>query len=123
MDIMDALPYVRDRQRVQRRLNRLRKRFLALVIKANPECFDCGGRLAPGCFPARIPPEAANLHGLMRRAEFQLAMIRLHAECRNRELLTEQNSSLKNWDTETSRSSPERHDCSARTDDPAVVIL
>ena len=72
---------VRYRQRVQKRLTRLRKRLLAFVIKANPECFDHGGRLAPGCFPARIPPEAANLHGLMRRAECKLAMIRCHAEC------------------------------------------
>jgi hypothetical protein len=72
---------VRYQQRVQKRLSRLRKRLLAFVIKANPECFDHGGRLAPGCFPARIPPEAANLHGLMRRAECKLAMIRCHAEC------------------------------------------
>ena len=55
--------------------------LLAFVIKANPECFDHGGWLAPGCFPARIPPEAASLHGLMRRAECKLAMIRCHAEC------------------------------------------
>jgi hypothetical protein len=72
---------VRYQQRVQKRLTRLRKRLLAFVINANPECFDHGGRLAPGCFPARIPPEAANLHGLMRRAECKLAMIRCHAEC------------------------------------------
>jgi hypothetical protein len=72
---------VRYRQRVRKRLIRLRKRLLAFVIKANPECFDHHGRLAPGCFPARIPPEAANLHGLMRRAECKLAMIRCHAEC------------------------------------------
>src|SRR6266446_10202673 len=76
MDIVAALPDVRYRQRVQKRLTRLRKRLLAFVIKANPECFDHGGRLAAGCFPARIPPEAANLHGLMRRAECKLAMIR-----------------------------------------------
>ena len=68
------------RQRVQKRLTLLNKRLLAFVIKANPECFDHDGRLAPGCFPARIPPEAADLHGQMRRAEFQLAMIRLHAD-------------------------------------------
>ena len=49
--------------------------------KANPECFDHDGRLEPGCFPARIPPETANLLGLMRRAECKLAMIRCHAEC------------------------------------------
>jgi len=82
MDIVAVLD-VRYRQRVQRRLTRLRKRLLAFVIKFNPECFDHGGRLAPGCFPARIPPEAANLHGLMRRAECKLAMIRCHAECRH----------------------------------------
>jgi hypothetical protein len=76
-----ALPDVRYRQRVQKRLTRLRKRLLAFVIKANPECFDHGGRLAHGCLPARVPPEAANLHGLMRRAECKLAMIRCHAEC------------------------------------------
>jgi len=80
MDLVAVLD-VRYRQRVQRRLTRLRKRLLAFVIKANPECFDHGGRLAPGCFPARIPPEAANLHELMRRAECKLAMIRCHAEC------------------------------------------
>jgi hypothetical protein len=77
------------RQRVQKRLTLLHKRLLAFVIKANPECFDPDGRLAPGCFPARIPPEAADLHGQMRKAEFQLAMIRLQAECRHRELLLE----------------------------------
>jgi hypothetical protein len=81
MIIVAALLDVRYRQRVQKRLTRLRKRLLAFVIKANPECFDHGGRLAPGCFPARIPPEATNLHGLMRRAECKLAMIRSHAEC------------------------------------------
>src|SRR5208282_3857552 len=81
MVIMVILPNVRYRQRVQKRLTRLRKRLLAFVIKANPECFDHGGRLAPGCFPARIPPEATDLHGLMRRAECKLAMIRCHAEC------------------------------------------
>jgi len=79
--IVVALPDVRYRQRVQKRLTRLRKRLLAFVIKANPECFDHGGRLAPGCFPARIPPEATDLHRLMRRAECKLAMIRCHAEC------------------------------------------
>jgi hypothetical protein len=42
-------------------------------------------------------------------------MIRLQAECRHRELLTEDNSRLKNYDTE--------HDCSARTGDVVVVIL
>jgi hypothetical protein len=81
MDLMAVVSDVRYQQRVQKRLTRLRKRLLAFVIKANPECFDHGGRLAPGCFPARIPPEAANLHGLMRRAECKLAMIRCHAEC------------------------------------------
>ena len=81
MDLVAVLSDARYRQRVQKRLTRLRKRLLAFVIKANPECFDHGGRLAPGCFPARIPPEAANLHGLMRRAECKLAMIRCHAEC------------------------------------------
>ena len=81
MDLVAVLPDVRYRQRVQKRLTRLRKRLLAFVIKFNPECFDHGGRLAPGCFPARMPPEAANLHGLMRRAECKLAMIRCHAEC------------------------------------------
>ena len=81
MDIVAALADVRYRQRVQKRLTRLRKRLLAFVIKANPECFDHGGRLAPGCFPARIPPEATDLHRLMRRAECKLAMIRCHAEC------------------------------------------
>ena len=75
----------RGGQRVQKRITRLRKRLLAFVIKANPECFDHGGRLAPGCFPARIPAEAANLHGLMRRAECKLAMIRCHAECATEE--------------------------------------
>jgi hypothetical protein len=80
--ILMAVAYdVRYQQRVQKRLTRLRKRLLAFVIKANPECFDHGGRLAPGCFPARIPREAADLHGLMRRAECKLAMIRCHAEC------------------------------------------
>jgi hypothetical protein len=72
---------VRYQQRVQKRLSRLRKRLLAFVINANPECFDHGGRLTPGCFPARIPTKAADLHGLMRRAECKLAMIRCHAEC------------------------------------------
>jgi hypothetical protein len=81
MDIVAVLPDVRYRQRVQKRLTRLRKRLLAFVIKSNPECFDHGGRLTPGCFPARIPPEAADLHGLMRRVECKLAMIRCHAEC------------------------------------------
>ena len=81
MDFVAVLPDVRYRQRGQKRLTRLRKRLLAFVIKFNPECFDHGGRLAPGCFPARIPPEAANLDGLMRRAECKLAMIRCHAEC------------------------------------------
>ena len=79
--IVAALPDVRYRQRVQKRLTRLRKRLLAFLIKANPECFDHDGRLAPGCFPARLPPEAASLHGLMRRAECKLAMLRCHAEC------------------------------------------
>jgi hypothetical protein len=81
MVLVAALPDVRYRQRVQKRLTRLRKRLLAFVIKANPECFDHAGRLAPGCFPARIPPEATDLHRLMRRAECKLAMIRCHAEC------------------------------------------
>ena len=81
MDLVAILPDIRYQQRVQKRLTRLRKRLLAFVIKANPECFDHGGRLAPGCFPARIPPEAANLHELMRRTECKLAMIRCHAEC------------------------------------------
>ena len=81
ISIVVALPDERYRQRVQKRLTRLRKRLLAFVIKANPECFDHGGRLAPGCFPARIPPEATDLHRLMRRAECKLAMIRCHAEC------------------------------------------
>jgi hypothetical protein len=81
--IVAALPDVRYRQRVQKRITRLRKRLLAFVIKANPECFDHDGRLASGCFPARIPPEATDLHGLMRRAECKLAMIRCHAECRH----------------------------------------
>ena len=77
---MVALPDVRCRQRMQKRLTRLRKRLLAFVIKANPECFDQSGRLASGCFPVRLPPEAADLHGRMRRAECKLAMIRCHAE-------------------------------------------
>jgi hypothetical protein len=94
MEVVAVLPDVRYRQRVQKRLTRLRKRLLAFVIKANPECFDHGGRLAPGCFPARIPPEAANLHGLMRRAECKLAMIRCHAECANG----------KPWQTKTAAS-------------------
>ena len=85
MDLVAVLPDVRYRQRVQKRLTRLRKRLLAFVIKANPECFDHGGRLAAGCFPARIPPEATNLHELMRRAECKLAMIRCHAECATEE--------------------------------------
>ena len=53
MNLVAVLPDVRYRQRVQKRLTRLRKRLLAFVIKANPECFDHGGRLAPGCFPSR----------------------------------------------------------------------
>jgi hypothetical protein len=81
MILMAVVSDILYQQRVQKRLTRLRKRLLAFVIKANPECFDHGGRLAPGCFPVRIPPEAANLHGLMRRAECKLAMIRCHAEC------------------------------------------
>jgi hypothetical protein len=81
--IVAALYDVRYRQRVQKRITRLRKRLLAFVIKANPECFDHGGRLAAGCFPARIPPEAADLHGLMRSAECKLAMMRCHAECQH----------------------------------------
>ena len=85
MEFVAVLPDVRYRQRVQKRLTRLRKRLLAFVIKFNPECFDHGGRLAPGRFPARLPPEAANLHGLMRRAECKLAMIRCHAECATEE--------------------------------------
>ena len=81
MDPVAVLPDVRYRQRVQKRLTRLRKRLLAFVIKANPECFDRGRRLAPGCFPSRLPPQAAHLHLLMRRVECKLAMIRCHAEC------------------------------------------
>jgi hypothetical protein len=111
------------RQRVQKRLNLLRKRLFAFVIKANPECFDHDGRLAPGSFPARLPPGATDLHGQMRRAEFQLAMIRLQAECRHRELLTERSSSLKNCHTEACSLSLKRHDCSAGTGSAAVVIL
>jgi hypothetical protein len=112
-----------DRQRVQKQLTRLRKRLITIVIKANPESFDLRGRLAPACFPARIPPEAADLHGQMRRAEYKLAMIRCQAECRHRELLTEHNSSLKNCDTGPSCFSPQRHDRSVRTGDAGVVIL
>jgi hypothetical protein len=82
MIIMVALSDLLCEQRLQKRLTRLRKRFIVLLVKANPECFDHAGRLAPGCFPARIPVEVANLHGLMRRAECKLAMIRCHAECR-----------------------------------------
>ena len=67
--------------------------------------------------------EAEDLHGQMRRTEFQLAMIRLQAECRHRELRTEQNSSLKDCDTEPCCSTPERHDRSARTSQTALVIL
>src|SRR5258708_37716978 len=52
-------------------------------LKANPESCDLRGRLAPGCFPARIPSKAADLHGQMRRAQCKLAMIRSHAECRH----------------------------------------
>lgn len=111
------------RRRVQRQLIRLRKRLLAFVIKADPECFDHDGRLAPSYFPARIPLEAANLQRQMRRAEFQLAMIQLQAECRHGELFTEHNSSLKNCDTEPACFSPERHDCSAATGNATVVIL
>jgi len=81
MVCMQAINDLLYRRRVQKQLTRLRKRLLAFVIKANPECFDHGGRLAPGCFPARIPPEAVHLHGLMRRAECKLAMIRCHTEC------------------------------------------
>ncbi len=81
MVIMNKLPGLLSEQRVQKLLARLRKRFIGFVIKANPECFDHGGRLAPGRFPARIPSEAAELHNLMRRAECKLAMIRSHAEC------------------------------------------
>jgi len=39
MVLVAALSDVRYRQRVQKRLTRLRKRLLAFVIKANPECF------------------------------------------------------------------------------------
>jgi hypothetical protein len=120
---MEAIHNQLYRQRVQKRLTLLHKRLLAFVIKANPECFDHDGRLVPGCFPVRIPPEASDLHGQMRRAEFQLAMIRLQAECRHRELFSEHNSSLKNCDTGPSCFSPERHDCSAGTGNAAVVIL
>ena len=67
--------------------------------------------------------EAEDLHGQMRRTEFQLAMIRLQAECRHRELRTEQNSSLKDCDTEPCCSTPEQHDRSARTSQTALVIL
>jgi hypothetical protein len=123
MVIVAAVPDVLYRQRMQKRLTRLRKRLLAFIIKANPESFDLRGRLAPGCFPARLPPEATVLHLLMRRAEWKLAMIRLQAECQHRELHTEQNSSFKTYDTEPCCSSPERHDCSARTGRTAVVIL
>jgi hypothetical protein len=92
-------------------------------MKANPDCFDHDGRLASSYFPARIPPEAADLHRQMRRVEFQLAMIRIQAECRHREVLTEHNSSLKNCDTGPSCFSPERHDGSSGTGNTAVVIL
>jgi len=78
---MVALPDVHYRQRVQKRLIRLRKRLLAFVIKANPECFDHGGRLTPGCFPSRLPLQAAYLHLLMRGVECKLAMLRCHADC------------------------------------------
>ena len=61
----------RGGQRVQKRITRLRRRLLAFVIKANPECFDHDGRLVSGRFPARIPPEATDLHGLMRRSGMQ----------------------------------------------------
>jgi hypothetical protein len=61
----------RGGQRAQKRITRLRRRLLAFVIKANPECFDHDGRLASGCFPARIPPEATDLHWLMRRSGMQ----------------------------------------------------
>jgi hypothetical protein len=120
VQIIDNPLHVR---RVQKRLSRLRKRLVTIVTKANPESFDRRGRLAPGCFPARIPPEATDLHGEMQRAEFQLAMIHLQAECRHCELRTEQNSSLKDGDTEPCCSSPERHDRSARTSQTALVIL
>jgi hypothetical protein len=89
MVIVDALPDALYRQRVQKRLIRLRKRLIAFVIKANPECFDHAGRLALGCFPVRIPSEAADLHGLMQRAECKLAMLRCHSECRQDGILTE----------------------------------
>ena len=56
IDIVAALPDVRYRQRVQKRLTRLRKRLLAYVIKANPECFDHGGRLHPVAFPHAYLP-------------------------------------------------------------------
>jgi hypothetical protein len=122
MVFMQAIHLLRVR-RVQKRLSRLRKRLVTIVTKANPESFDRRGRLGPGCFPARIPPEAEDLHGQMRRTEFQLAMIRLQAECRHRELRTEQNSSLKDCDTEPCCSTPEQHDRSARTSQTALVIL
>jgi hypothetical protein len=121
--VLQATSDLLDRQRVQKQLTRLRKRLITIVIKANPESFDLRGRLAPGCFPARIPSKAADLHGQMRRAECKLAMIRSHAECRHRELVTEQNSSFENCDTGPSCFSPERHDCSAGTGNAAVVIL
>jgi len=126
---MDIIVYVQiidnplHVRRVQKRLSRLRKRLVTIVTKANPESFDRRGRLAPGCFPARIPPEAEDLHGQMRRTEFQLAMIRLQAECRHRELRTEQNSSRKECDTAPCSSTPERHERSARTSQTALVIL
>jgi hypothetical protein len=55
----DALPEVRYRQRVQKRLTRLRKRLLAFLIKANPECSIAAGGLHPVAFPhayLRKPP-------------------------------------------------------------------
>jgi hypothetical protein len=55
MDMVAALPDFRYRQRVQKRLTRLRKRPLAFVIKANPEYFDYGGRLAPGFAAEYLP--------------------------------------------------------------------
>ena len=123
MVFVQAINQLLHVRRVQKRLSRLRKRLITMVTKANPESFDRRGRLAPGCFPARIPPEAAHLDGQMRRAEFQLAMIRFQAECRHRELSTGQNSSRKDGDTEPCCSSPKRHDRSARTSQTALVIL
>src|SRR4030081_124274 len=95
MNLVAVLFDVRYRQRVQKRLTRLRKRLLAFVIKANPECFDPGGRLAPGCFPARIPPEATKFAWADAESGMQTRHDPLPFGVRYWEILTDQNSGFK----------------------------